>query len=135
MSTGLNHLHTNLAHLLVLCALLNMILAVLGAGKKQSLASIMDKSHRFGVMMLGRLIYVAGFGLAMVTGHLFTQLWILAGILLWGVVEVAGKRFVGAELSAVNEGGVGSSKLMIGAALQLLSIVVVYGLMQMKPTF
>ena len=135
MSTGLNHLHTNLAHLLVLCALLNMILAVVGAGKKQSLASIMDKIHRFGVMVLGRLIYVAGFGLAMVTGHSFTQLWILAGILLWGVVEVAGKRFVGAELSAVNEGGVGSSKLMIGAALQLLSIVVVYGLMQMKPTF
>lgn len=135
MSTGLNHLHTNLAHLLVLCALLNMILAVLGAGKKPSLASIMDKCHRFGVMMLGRLIYVAGLGLAMVTGHSFTQLWILAGILLWGVVEVAGKRLVGAELGAVVEGGVGSGKLMAGAALQLVAIVVVYGLMQMKPTF
>ncbi len=133
MQIGLNHLHTNLAHLLVLVALVNMILAVLGAGKKASLASIMAKSHKFGVMMLGRLIYVAGLGLAIVAGHSFAQPWILAGVLLWGVVEVAGKRMVSPELEGAADGGVGSGKLMAGAAIQLIVIVAIYGLMQMKP--
>ena len=133
MDTGLNHLHTNLAHLLVLFALINMILAVLGAGRKPTLASIMGKSHKFGVMMLGRLIYVAGLGLAMVAGHSFLQPWILAGILLWGAVEVAGKRFVTAELNSVSEGAPGSSRLLIGATIQLVVIVLIYALMQMKP--
>jgi len=134
MDTGLNHLHTNLAHLLVLFALINMILAVLGAGKKASLASIMAKSHKFGVMMLGRLIYVAGLGLAIVAGHSFTQPWVLAGLLLWGAVEVAGKRLVSPELEGVADGAVGSGRLMGGAAIQLVVIVAIYGLMQVKPT-
>ena len=133
MQIGMNHLHTNLAHLLVLCALVGVVLAVLGASRKPGLAALMDKNHTFGVLMLGRLIYVAGFGLAMATGHSFLQPWILAGILLWGVVEVAAKRLIKPEVEAVIEGGVGSYKLLSGAALQLLVIVTVYGLMQMKP--
>ncbi|MBC8454962.1 MAG: hypothetical protein H8D71_02015 [Deltaproteobacteria bacterium] len=133
MQIGLNHLHTNLAHLLVLFALINMILAVLGAGKKASLASIMAKSHKFGVMMLGRLIYIAGLGLAVVAGHSFAQPWILAGVLLWGAVEVAGKRLVSPELEGAANGGPGSGRLMAGAAIQLVVIVLIYGLMQVKP--
>jgi len=133
MDKGLNHLHTNLAHLLVLFALIGMILAVLGAAKKPALASIMSKNHKFGVLMLGRLIYVAGFGLAFAAGHSLTQPWIASGILLWGAVEVAGKRLVTPELDGVVQGGVSSGRLMAGAAIQLLVIVTVYGLMQMKP--
>ena len=133
MNTGLNHLHTNLAHLLVLFALVGVVLAVLGAGKKPALAGIMTKTHQFGVLMLGRLIYVAGLGLAMATGHSFAQPWILAGLLLWGAVEVAGKRLIVPELKGVVEGEGSSGKLLAGAAIQLLVIVVVYGLMQMKP--
>ena len=37
------------------------------------------------------------------------------------------------ELEGVAEGAAGSAKLMAGAAIQLIVIVVVYGLMQMKP--
>ena len=133
MQTGLNHLHTNFAHLLVLTAMISMILAVLGAAKKPSLAKLMAKNHKFGVMMLGRLIYIVGIGMAMVGGHSFTQIWILAGLLLWGAVEVAGKRLVAPELDGVVEGGAGSTKLMLGAAIQLVVIVTIYGLMQMKP--
>jgi len=133
MQIGLNHLHTNLAHLLVLFALINMILAVLGAGKKQSLASIMSKSHKFGVMMLGRLIYVAGLGLAVIAGHSFMQPWILSGVLLWGAVEVAGKRMVSPELESAADGAAATGRLMAGAAIQLVVIVAIYGLMQMKP--
>jgi len=133
MQIGLNHLHTNLAHLLVLFALVNLILAALGAGKKASLASIMAKSHKFGVMMLGRLIYVAGLGLAVIAGHSFMQPWILAGLLLWGAVEVAAKRMVSPELEGAADGAAGSGKLLGGAAIQLVVILAIYVLMQIKP--
>ena len=135
MATGLNHLHTSLAHLLVLFALTNTVLAVLGAGRKPSLAAIMTKVHAYGVMMLGRLIYVAGLGLAMVTGHSFAQPWIVGGLVLWGAVEVAGKLLVSAELATVSDGAAGSSTVALGAGTQLLVIVVIYGLMYVKPTF
>ena len=135
MEVGLIHLHKSLAHLLVLSALLGMILAVAGAGKKAGLAKVMLKTHTFGVLMLGRLIYVAGLGAAMAVGHSFLQPWVLAGIVLWGVVEVVGKRMVSAELRAVLDGGVGSTKLLIGATIELVVIVLVYGAMQMRLTF
>jgi hypothetical protein len=133
MQTGLNHLHTNFAHLLVLMAFINMILAVLGAAKKPGLAKMMKMTHRFGILALGRVIYVAGLGVAMVGGFSFTSPWILAGLLLWGAVEVAGKRMIAAELDGVVEGGAGSPKLLVGSAIQLFVIVTVYSLMQMKP--
>jgi hypothetical protein len=133
MSTGMHHLHMNLAHLLVLTALIGMILSVLGAASKPSLAMLMAKNHKFGVLMLGRLIYAAGFGVAITGGHSFAHPWMIAGILFWGGVEVAGKRLIGPELQAVIDGDSASSKLMIGAAVQLVIIVTVYGLMQIKP--
>ena len=79
----------------------------------------------------GRVIYVAGLGLAMVGGYDYLPG--LAGLLLWGPVEVAGKRMISPELEGVAEGDAGSAKLMAGAAIQLIVIVAVYGLMQMKP--
>jgi len=120
---------------LVLCTLINLVLAVAGAGKKPSLAAIMLKTHKFGVMMLGRLIYVAGLGLAMVAGHSFAQPWILAGLLLWGAVEVAGKRLVVAELAGAPDGSANGARLLVGALIQSVIIVSVYALMQMKPGF
>jgi len=135
MEIGLIHLHKSLAHLLVFSALLSMILAVAGAGKKATLANIMAKNHKFGVLMLGRLIYVAGLATAMMGGHSFLQPWVLAGLLLWAVVEVSAKRMIIPELEGVVDGGVGSARLMVGAALQLIVIVLVYGLMQMRISF
>ena len=135
METGLIHLHKSLAHLLVLAALLSMILAVAGAGKKATLANIMAKNHKFGVLMLGRLIYVAGLGTAILGGHSFLQPWVLAGLLLWAPVEIAAKRMISPELDGVVDGGAGSSKLMVGSAIQLVVIVLIYGLMQMRISF
>lgn len=133
MQTGLNHLHSNFANILLFVTFINLILAVLGAGKKPGLAKIMKMTHRIGVLALGRVIYVAGLGLAMVGGYDFTSPWILAGLLLWGPVEIAGKRMISAELEGVAEGDAGSAKLIAGAAIQLVVIVTVYGLMHMKP--
>jgi len=135
MAIGLNHLHTNLAHLLVACAVLNLALAVLGGGRKASVAAWVARIHQYGIMMMGRLIYVAGLGLAMVAGHPIMQPWILAGLLLWGAVEVSGKRLVGRALALVADGGVETKTLTIGAAIQLTVIGTIYTLMQLKPSF
>ena len=135
MEIGLIHLHKSLAHLLVLSALLSMILAVAGAGKKQNLAAIMGKINTYGVLMLGRLIYVAGLSVTIVGGYPILQLWLLSGLLLWGAVEVSAKRLIIAELDGVVDGGPGSPKLMIGAAIQLAVIVLIYGFMQMRISF
>lgn len=135
MAIGLNHLHTNLAHLLVVCAAVNLALALLGGGRKASVAEWMARIHQYGIMMMGRLIYVAGLGLAMVAGHPIMQPWILAGLLLWGAVEVSGKRFVARALAVVADGGVETKALIIGAAIQLTVIVIIYSSMQLKPSF
>ena len=115
--------------------MVGLILSVVGASKKPSFAAIMTKNHKFGILMLGRLVYVAGLGLAMAAGFSFSQPWMLAGLLLWGVVEVAGKRLVAPELDKVLHGETGSGRLIAGAAIQLLVIAVVWGVMHMKPSF
>ena len=135
MAIGLNHLHTNLAHLLVLCASVNLVLALLGGGRSAGVAAWVGRIHEYGIMMMGRLIYVAGLGLAMVAGYAIMQPWILAGLVLWGAVEVSGKRLVTSALTAVADGGVETKKLVLGAAVQLVVIVTIYACMQMKPSF
>jgi hypothetical protein len=135
MEVGLIHLHKSLAHLLVLASLLSMILAVAGAGKKASLANVMSKTHQYGVLMLGRVIYVAGLATAVLGGYPIFQPWLLAGLLLWGAVEVSAKRLVAPELEGVVDGGLGSTKLLVGAAIQLFVIVSIYGVMQMRISF
>ena len=135
MEIGLIHLHKSLAHLLVFTAFVSLDLAVLGAGKKPNLANIMAKLNKFGVLMLGRLIYVAGLAVTIVGGYPIVQLWLLMGLVLWGAVEVAAKRLVASELDGVLGGGAGSAKPLAGAAIQLLVIVLIYGSMQMRISF
>jgi hypothetical protein len=129
MDVGMQHLHRSLAYLVILSALIGMILAVLGAGKKPGLANIMSKTHNFGLMMTGRLVYLSGFANVVLGGHLFTNHTIIAGILLWIPMEVVAKRMVKPELSVVLDGGRAGGKLMAGTAIQLLVIVATFGLM------
>jgi hypothetical protein len=129
MDVGIQHLHRSLAYLVILSALIGMILAVLGAGKKPGLANLMSKTHKFGLMMTGRLVYVLGFANVVLGGHSFANHTIIAGIILWIPMEVVAKRMVKPELADVLDGGRAGGKLMAGAAIQLLVMVVTFGLM------
>ena len=129
MDVGIQHMHRSLAYLVILSALIDMILAVMGANKKASLAGIMSKTHKFGLMMAGRLVYLLGFANVVLGGHSFANHAIIAGIILWIPMEVVAKRMVKPELSDVLEGGRAGGKLMAGAAIQLLVIVATFGLM------
>ena len=129
MDVAIQHLHKSMAYLVILSALVDMILAVLGAGKKAGLARIMSKTHNFGLMMMGRLVYVLGFANVSMYGHSFTNHAVIAGIVLWIPVEVVAKRMVKPELSDVIDGGRAGGRLMAGAAIQLLVIVAIFGMM------
>ena len=78
---------------------------------------------------------MAGLGTAILGGHSFLQPRVLAGLLLWAPVEIAAKRMISPELDGVVDGGAGSSRLMVGSAIQLVVIVLIYGLMQMRISF
>jgi hypothetical protein len=127
MPTGLAHSHKYLAYLVLASALLGLILALAGAATKPGLGAVLARIHRFGLLLAGRFVFVFGLGITMMGGHSMLQGWLIAGILGWAVVEIAAKRMVKPALN--DEGG----NLLAGTALQFISVLVVFGLMQMKP--
>ncbi len=133
MYVGLVHLHKSLAYLLFLATLLDLVLALNKARSDARMANVMHWVHAVGVMGAGRLGLVVGLAMMAVGPQPLTQVWPWIGVLLWGPIEVAAKRMVKPELQAVRDGGSGSGRLTGGAALQLLCVVVVFGLMTVRP--
>ena len=133
------HTHKTLAYLLFLLALLGPGLILAGAQSNPNLAKWAGYVHNFGVLMLGRLNIVLGLVLGL---WLFQPImlslggwWMWITILLWAPVEIVGKRMVKAELQVVQDGGEASGALIGGAVIQLLVVVIIFGLMSARPTF
>jgi len=133
MLTGLRHLHETLGYLVLLSAVVSLALAVAGAGTKPSLAKIMKVSSRFGLLMLGRLVVVAGLGLALASGMSMATTWLWLSVILWVPVEITGKRLVRPEITAVLDGDTATGQLMIGAVAQLLCVAAIFALMSIRP--
>ena len=132
MLTGLLHSHTGLAYLIFLVALLNLVLILARARVDADMAKIAHYVHTFGLLMLGRINLVLGLALwAMMYSSvpLATTWWMWVSLLLWAPIEIVGKRFVKAELQHVRDGGAASGRLVGGAALELLFVVLIFGLM------
>jgi hypothetical protein len=105
-------------------------LAIAGARTNPSLGQALRWSHSIGTIWLGRVIVLLGLVLWNRMPHIGVgAFWIWASLLLWGPVEVAGKRFVAAELKLVRDGGSASGRLWVGALIQLFCIVAIFGLM------
>jgi len=130
---GLRHTHQYLAYLMFLVALINMMLVLAKARSDENIARIVRWSHEIGILWAGRVIILAGFGYTLSVSYPLSTWWIWASILLWGPVEAMGRRFVKAELALVADGGEASSRLVTGAAVQLVCIIVIFGLMSAKP--
>ena len=133
MSVGLLHLHKMLAYVLVLVAVGNVVLALTGGRSNPRLAKILRVSHNFGALMIGRLNILLGLVMVFVLSYPLTTWWLWVSVLLWGPAEVAGKRMVKAELQTVLDGGAGGSRMVAGTALQLLCVVLIFGLMSVRP--
>jgi hypothetical protein len=136
MLVYLIHGHKGLGQLVFALAVASLLLAFAGAGAKAGPSQMLDRVHRFGLLMVGRLNVIVGLALLFVMhseAHrpLFTAApWL--GLLLWGPIEVLGKRLVTAHVRGGPSGEAG--KVRLGTGLQLLIVVLIYGAMTMART-
>ena len=134
-SLALLHSHSGLAYLILLASLLNVGLALSVAKKPSIVAKVMLWSHHF-LMWGGRFNIILGFVFWYVVGFVHVgivgNIWAFASVLIWGVIEVFGKRFVKEGLSVALQGEQPDNKLLIGSSVQLLLIVVIFALMSIK---
>ncbi len=134
MLIGMLHTHKTLAYAIFLVALVNLVLATSKGRTDPTMAKVLHWTHTAGLLMAGRLNIVVGFVLWFLMGMSTTgtiYLWI--SLILWGPIEVASKRMVKPEVALVQDGGQGSSRLVMGTAIELVCIVVIFGLMSARP--
>ena len=127
------HTHKYLAYLLFVVALVNLVLALSKGRNDPSFARGLALTHKIGVLMLGRLTLVLGLALWHLKGWSLTTWWIWVSLLLWGPMEVIGKRLIAPEVALVQDGGQASSRLLTGVVGQLLVVAIIFGLMSARP--
>ena len=133
---GVFHLHSGLAHLIFVAALVNVAFALSVAKNPISLAKMMQWGHRI-VLFGGRLNLILGFIWLAIDPRfhhrsVLSFWWILVSILCWGGIEIAAKRLVKSDLSVVLVGGAPSKKLFLGFVIELVLILVIYAMMSIK---
>lgn len=134
MQIGFLHLHRTLGYLIFFVALVNLVVVITKGRTDPRIARLLHYLHDFGLLTAGRLNLVIGIALWALTAHTsITDWWAWAGLILWGPVEAVSKRMVKPEIALVQDGGSGSSQLVLGAAIELVCIVVIFGLMSAKP--
>ncbi|MEC7947372.1 MAG: hypothetical protein VX265_07360 [Myxococcota bacterium] len=133
MQTGLLHLHRTLAYLVFLVALADVVLVLTKARTDPKTAGMLRWCHSVGLMWAGRLAIAGGLVLFFVSGYPLAAWWAWVSLLLWGPIEAVGKRLVAPEVQAVRDGGQASGRLMAGVGIQLVCIVIIFGLMTVRP--
>lgn len=134
METGLLHLHRTLGYVIFLAALVDLVLVLTKARTDARVANVFAKVHTIGVLMAGRLNIVLGLVMMGVLPWVqVSSWWAWAGLLLWGPIEVVSKRLVKPEVAVVRDGGTASGRLLMGAAVELVIIVAIFGLMTARP--
>ena len=125
--------HRTLAYLLFLVALVDLIL-VLSVGRTDArFARGLQIAERYAIIWGGRATLVLGISYALASGYDLTHWWLWVGLLMWGPVEMASMRFVRPGLETVVDGGQATGRLTGGVAIQLVAIVVIFGLMSARP--
>lgn len=134
MLTGLHHLHRTLAYLVFAFAFVNTLLVFTRGRTHEKTALYITYVTRYGIRVVGGL--TVAIGLVLWAAHPALPVgtgWLWISLLLWGPVEILGKRLVLAEASIVRDGGQGSGRMVIGAVGQLLLIAIIFGLMSVRP--
>ena len=135
MVVGFQHAHTGLAYLIFVACLVNLALVLSVSKKPASLANVMRWSHQV-VLWGGRVNLLIGavfwYMAKFYERDLISHWWVVASVLLWGGVEVLGKRMVNADLQFVRDGAPPGKKLLIGVSLQLLIVALIFAMMSIK---
>lgn len=134
METGLLHLHRTLGYVIFIAALVDLVLILTKGRTDARVAGVLAKVHSIGVLGAGRLNIVLGLAMMFVLPWVqISAWWAWAGLLLWAPIEVVSKRFVKPEVALVRDGGSASGRLLMGAAIELVIIVAIFGLMTARP--
>ncbi len=128
MFKPLYHVHKDIGYLVFVLLVLQFLLVLSGAQKKEGMRRALDLIQTVAVRIGGPLILLAGFYLWHYFAYPVSTWWMWVALLLWGPMEIVGKRMVRPELEASVAGG-NSSKLLLGATLQLIIILAIFGLM------
>ena len=128
MTEAMHHLHKHFGYLIFVLLILQFLLALLGGGKKEGMRRSIDVLQTLSVRIVGPIILLAGVYLWHVFGYSVGTPWLLGALFLWAPMEIVAKRMIRPALETSEE-GVNSSKLVLGATLQLIIVVAIFGLM------
>jgi len=128
MPEAMQHLHKYLGYSIFILLVLQFLLALSGGGKKVGTRRILDIIQTVSIRIGGPIILLAGFYLWHSMNYWLGTWWLLAAFFLWAPMEIVGKRMVRPALEH-SEGSENSSKLVLGATLQLVIVLAMFGLM------
>jgi hypothetical protein len=122
------HTHKDLGYLVLALLVLQFLIVLSGGVNKPVLRRALDLIQTVAVRVVGPVILLAGFYLWHKMGLSVGTWWIWVSFLLWGPMEVVGKRMVRPALEPSDSEGK-SGKLLLGVTLQLVIIISIFGLM------
>jgi hypothetical protein len=128
-----HHTHKDLGYLILALLVLQFLLVLSGGAAKPGLRRALDLIQTVAVRVVGPIILLAGFYLWHKMGLSVGTWWIWVSFLLWGPMEVVGKRMVRPALEP-SDSEQKSGKLLLGVTLQLVIIISIFGLMTANAT-
>jgi hypothetical protein len=125
---AIHHTHKDLGYLIFALFLIQFLLVLSGGAAKPKLRRALDLIQTVAVRIAGPIIIFAGFYLWHKTHLSLVTWWIWVSFLLWGPMEIVGKRMVRPALEP-SDSPPESGKLLLGVSLQLVIILAIFGLM------
>jgi hypothetical protein len=130
---GLVHLHRTLGYALMFLALANVAGALSVRHSPAHVGRIVARSVRFGVLLGGRIVLLAGVALFLAQQMPWTEWWMWATVVLWAVVEISARRMIFPETELLELGSGTLRPVVIGTTIQLVAIVGIFVLMTVRP--
>lgn len=128
MYNAFHHTHKDLGYLVLALLVLQFLIVLSGGSNKPVLRRALDLIQTVAVRVVGPIILLAGFYLWHKVGLSVGTWWIWVSFLLWGPMEIVGKRMVRPALEP-SDSEEKSGKLLLGVTLQLVIIISIFGLM------
>jgi hypothetical protein len=128
----MNHTHKDLGYLVFALLVLQFLLVLSGGADKPGLRRALDIIQTLAVRVVGPILLLAGFYLWHKIGLSVGTWWIWVSFLLWGPMEIVGKRMVRPALEPSDshpDAPPKSGKLLLGVFLQLVIVIAIFGLM------
>jgi hypothetical protein len=123
-----HHTHKDLGYLVLALLVLQFLIVLSGGANKPVLLRALDLIQTAAVRVVGPVILLAGFYLWHKNALSVGTWWIWVSFLLWGPMEIVGKRMVRPALEP-SDSEEKSGKLLLGVTLQLVIIISIFGLM------